>query len=153
MLTEIRENFATYLRELDYFIQDPAIPVYTEKLKTLENELQKGIASFGLSVLVTTTIAKGGQNQIPKQVYFKDIIVVVHVLENPKLNLKSGVSASDLAEAIAWHGRKFAPLQDSTLQLKDILLGEHPTLLTYHVIFGMEGALTNPPVRPALNQP
>lgn len=151
MLTEIRETFATYLRELDYFSAAPTIPVYTEKLKTLENELQKGIAQFGLSVLVTTVLARGAKNNVPKELYFGDIGVVVHVMENPKLNLKSNVSASDLAEVIAWHGKRFAPLGDAVLQLKDIVLGEHPVLLVYHVLFTMEGSITAAPVRPVPN--
>ena len=151
MLTEIREAVATYLGGLDYFNAAPAIPVYTEKLKTLENDLQKGIANFGISVLVTTVVARDAQNQIPKRLDFKKIGVVVHVLENPKLNLKSNVSASDLAEVIAWHCRKFAPLGDAVLELKDIILGEHPTLLVYHIIFSMEGSMLTPPVRPAPN--
>jgi len=154
MLTDIRENFAAHLIGLPYFTLPTQIPVYTEKLKTLENDLNKGIAEFGLSCLVTTAVARDAQNQVAKKLYFKDIVVVVHAMEQPKLNLKSGVSASDLAEAIAWFGVRFAPLGEVNLQLKDILLGEHPSLLIYHVIFTMEGALTSAPIRPAiLSQP
>ena len=150
MLTEIRETFAAYLRDLDYFTSPTQIPVFTEKLKTLENDLQKGLSNFGISALVMTATGKHAQNQVPRQLRFEDVKVLVSAIESPKVNIKSGVSASDLAEAIAWYGKGFSPLGDAGLLFEGIELGEHPTQLVYHVIFKLEGAIQSAPTRPTI---
>jgi len=152
MLTDIREGFAAHLRSQTYFSADPAITIFTEKLNTLENDLKNALSKWGLTVLVTSVIARKGKNQIPNALYFDEIAVIAHAQESPRLN-KTGISCSDLAEAIAWYGKGFAPLglNGGEMLFRDIVIGDHKSLLVYNVIFSLEGQIAIPPVRPTLS--
>jgi hypothetical protein len=152
LLVDIRESWANYLLtdqasgSATYFAADPAIPVYTEKLKTINQALTDAKTKIGLSVVIVTVVAKGAQNQ-QRGLYFKNIKAVARVMENPKVNM-TGVCASDLAEAVAWFSRKYLYAVEYSLLLEDITLAPVPSGIAYDVLFNIEGAITTAPARP-----
>jgi len=150
MLVTIRESWAHFLRTdvasgaHAYFSTHPVIPIYTEKLKTIDQSIIDALSGIGLSVVLVTVTAKDAQNQIGG-LYFNHIIGCARVLENPTVN-DTGIAASDLAEAVAWFSRKFTPA-NGALKLQDIMLAQHPSALAYDVFFTMEAGITTPPRR------
>jgi hypothetical protein len=154
LLVDIRESWANYLLtdqasgSAGYFAAAPAIPVFTEKLKTIDQAIQDAKTQIGLNVVIVTIVAKGGQNQ-QRGLYFKSIKAVARVMENPKVN-QTRVCASDCAEAIAWFTRKFNFASEFPLLLEDIALAPTPTGIAYDVLFNIEGSLNTAPIRPTI---
>jgi hypothetical protein len=143
MLEELREQLAAHLRETPFFAAHPGIPLYTEKQKSIETTLQKAMQSVGLSAMVLTVSARTASNNQPSR-RMQDVAVTVSCVEAPLTN-KTGVSASALAEAVGYYGSRFEPWPGmGALQLKEIVLGDHPTLLCYHVVFSIAAELKAP---------
>jgi len=154
LLVDIRESWANYLLtdqasgSAAYFAADPAIPVYTEKLKTIDQAITNAKTTIGLNVVIVTVIAKEAQNQI-RGLYFKNILAIARVMESPRVN-KSGVCASDLAESVAWFTRKFTYNGESPLLLENISLAPTKDGITYDVIYKLQGGVFTAPTRPAV---
>lgn len=159
LLVNLRESWAEFLRSSTndkdggpaaYFSAAPVIPIYTEKLATINEAIEAAKRQLGLCVVVVTVTARQGQNQVPGQLYFKDIAIVARVMETPRTN-RTGVSASDCAEAIAWFTRRFRGPEDTAMLFQDIALAAMPGGVAYDVIYAAEGGITSAPVRPATN--
>jgi hypothetical protein len=151
MLSSVREEWATFLRENSdsgaaaYFGAAPAIEIYTEKLKSIDQIVTDALKRLGLTVMIVTVVARDAKNQMAG-LAFGDVACVARVFENPKLNA-TGVSASDCAEAIAWFTRRFS-FEGQPLRLVEISLGDDPRALTYDVIFSLEAQRETAPTRP-----
>jgi hypothetical protein len=170
LLTGIRESWAEWLLQTQelpgrapgetipgpavYFGAAPAIPIYTEKRKTLEGDLQTAASRIGLSVLIATVNARRAQNQ-QHGLWFSGIHAVARVQEIPRTNI-TGVSASDCAEALAFFTRRFKFAGEFPMQLEEIALDGEGAGVVYDVIFTLEAGTLTPPTRPPvplLNQP
>jgi len=161
-LIELQEEAKRVLDATEYFSQAPAIPVFTEKLKSVFQTLQDAESeNVPLSVSITTVDARDAENQIrgnrggaggagSKAIIFKNTMLVIHCIENPDFNLSTGIRSSDMAEAVVW----FLPLKFhdiAPLKIESIIKVEDPKLRVSAAIFSMEAEITRPPARPILN--
>ena len=167
LLVNIRESWANFLATdagsgaaAFFSPAAPALPIsiFTEKLKTIEQNLTDAQTRRGMSVVIVTVSARGAQNQMrgisgtAGAIEFKKIMAVARVYEAPKTN-SIGLSCSDVAEAVAWFTRKFTPPSENRtiFALEDISLAPNsgrPDSLAYDVIYTVEGTLYQAPARP-----
>lgn len=154
LLSTIQTACATHGAAIPFFnpavadpvdTETPAVPFFYEQLKSVDQKINDVLLRLGLAVLVATVVATDARNS-GQGITFKDIAVVFRVYESPTINA-SGVTCSDCAEAIAWHFKRFSPIQGAQLVLKGIALGQDPKNLVYDVLFTIEAAITAAPTR------
>jgi hypothetical protein len=100
LLTTIQQAIADRLKT-DRFFSD--IPILTEKIGDIENEIQRQLGAIGVVVIVITPTANVVYTAPPGP-YWHDIHVVVRVVENVVINQgQNGTKkpASDIAEIIS----------------------------------------------------
>jgi len=152
LLITLRESWADFLRtdaaSAAYFNADPAIPIFTEKLKSIEQAIIDVQKKFGLNIVIMTVVARDRQNQVPG-LWFKNVVAVARVIESPLANT-TGICASDLAEAIAYFSGGFKLYGKHPMKLQDIALAPVPAGVAYDVIYSVQGGIEEMPTRPAL---
>lgn len=155
LLVSIREDWGTFLGTdvasgaKAFFNPDaPGLPIsiITEKLGTVEQRINAGLTKTGLSVMIATVVAKGGRNNIPGRLSFSNIIAVARCFEQPVTN-RTGIGASDLAEAIFWFTRQFKTAGGSPMLFQAIALGNDPKRVCYDVLYTIDGDSSTPPAR------
>lgn len=158
MLINLREKWATHIStdaaawpSGPYFTVAPpafTIPVFTEKLATLQQKITDGLLKTGLSVLIATVVAKKARNELPGFLAFEGIVAVAHVISTPNAN-PSQLAASDVAERIAWDTTKFkfngAPMRLLDLSLSRV--NSAPGRVAYDVIYTVDTKTAEMPTR------
>lgn len=161
LLVSIRESWAEFLRSntegedggpAAFFGAAPAIPIYTEKLKTISQAITDAQTKIGLNIVIVTVTAREAQAQHPGELWFGKIAVVARVMENPKIN-HTGVCASDCAEAVAWYSKRFQLGGGFPLMFREIALAPHEGSLVYDVVFTLEAGTPTAPSRTPITQP
>lgn len=139
-LTDLQEETASVLASHEFFTpagSEPPIPVLTEKIRDLENEIQRKLSTLGVSVIIVTPTATVEYPNIPGP-EFSSVSIVARVVESPLLNT-TGQPAAYVAEIVARLLHNYRPtVQGSTrspLSCLGISLGNDPKNLSYDVIF------------------
>lgn len=101
-LAEVQDSLSGLLKQSPFFAR---IPIFTEKLKDIENEIDTALGSLagGACVVVITPKATVTKPNLPGP-YFDDVVIVVRILENVLINQSpegTQVPASALAEGVA----------------------------------------------------
>jgi len=130
------------------------IPIFTEKLKTLEQSITDAMLKFGIGVLIATVIAQQFEPQQPGMLYYKDITAVARVIVNPPTNL-TGLEGGDVAEAIVWFTRKWNPDAAMAVKHQEIVIGTHQygpsgarkEAVCWDVLYSIEGKTSAAPSR------
>ena len=168
LLVTLRESWANHLLGYDtldavagwtmtpraFFAAEPAIPVFTEKLNTIEQAVTNSLLKTGISVIVATVIARKCEPQQPGVLYYRDITAVARVIANPKTNM-TGLEGSDIAEAIVWFTKKWNPPGGCTAKHEEIVIGTHgygspasrQQAVCWDVLYSLEGKAQTPPSR------
>ena len=141
-LTTLQDAVAARLRGWPFLCD---VPVFTERLKDIRNEIEKALGTLaaegkvGIFALVLTPVAKCGGCEVPGQPYFDDVTATVQIAENVTLNMgetgaQKPAPAVALAVAAALHvyyeAGKFSPLETKRIELVP-----DPNLVVYNVVF------------------
>ena len=141
-LTTLQQAVTDRLRQFPFLVD---VPVFNERLKDIDSEIQKALGTLagngkvGIFALVLTPVAKVGGCETPGEPYFDDVDVVVQVAENVPLNTGAGgtqktAPAVALAAAASLHlyfeQGKFGPLKTVAIKLVP-----DQNLLVYNVSF------------------
>ena len=114
------------------------IPIFTERVKNLESEVERALASgSGMYIAVLTPSAVVGSPNVPGP-HFDDVRVVVSVLANPLLSdgiAGPSLDCSTVAEVIAKTLHRVAALQGKVFLCQAIRLVPDPELVNYQVEF------------------
>ena len=113
------------------------IPVLTEDLKDIGNQIQLGLARLGLAVVVVLPAARSSNGEIPGPLW-DSIEIVVRVMENVVINRGAtgiGVQNGLVCEAVAWHLHQFRPGNlGPAIWIRRIQLVPDPALLVRDVV-------------------
>jgi hypothetical protein len=131
----------------------PPIPIITEAIGDITNEIDKALGKLGLCAIVLTPSALAPL--AGAKMFFEDISITVTVIENVLLKNSSLPTAAETAEAVAYC-LHLARWQDSltakynAIVCQGIELTPQPDegLLAYNIKFKTKGGLSAAPTRP-----
>lgn len=139
-ITEMQQGAADILAA-DPFFDD--IPVITEKIKDIENQVDQAVGRIAVCCLVVTPVAIISHGNMP--VYFEPVNLVIRTFENPTVNT-TGKGALDITLQAIGLLHLVPPVSPAfeTLVCKGYRLGNDPRWLSYDAIFETKGGIVVP---------
>lgn len=148
LLSTIQQSVVTRLQSDGYFAN---IPIFSEKIGDIQNQIDTALASLGICVIVMTVTARVEHPNEPGP-YFSDIKVVVRVTENVLANQSptgTQKAASDVIEAVCGMIHQYSADNKVCLTCAEdaiALVPDPSENLTYDAEFRTHGGIKYTPV-------
>jgi len=141
-LESLQDELATTLQKSEFFAP---MPIITEKLQDIENEIARALGSLGgVCVIVVTPRARVGTPNLPGP-QFDDVDIVVRVIENVIVNQSATgtkIPASAVAEQVAANLHHVHTASGKIILCQQMGLVPDPDNLIYDVNFKTKFGVT-----------